>query len=352
MNSDDTVEIGAAAMHHIRTHATVVIEDDNPDRVRGMVHSNRLARTLLSEGPEAPLAPLVREPLIMPETKPLDDLLADMQRQRTSLAVIADEFGRTAGIITVEDIIEEIVGEIVDETDPVLSSVRRLVNGDWFVRVTSRSATSRTRASASGRSERLHLDRRLRLRPPGAAAEARGPDPRERLRDSGRVGAREPRRGCSHPPRSRPHRPEAPRPRGASVCSVLPSVSISSLIRVRQTATLRGPAHMWCARFSESQLETLKALIRAQGEVGPDLEEALEALELARWEDLPDAELPWREVSDRAAVQGISEADVIWDMSGRKKEPRAARIKARKPGRATASAAASRRKLRAPQPYS
>jgi CBS domain containing-hemolysin-like protein len=70
----------------------------------------------------------------MPETKPLDDLLADLRSQRASLSVIVDEFGRTAGIVTIEDIIEEIVGEIVDETDPLLSAVRQLVNGDWFVR--------------------------------------------------------------------------------------------------------------------------------------------------------------------------------------------------------------------------
>jgi CBS domain containing-hemolysin-like protein len=134
VNSDDTVEVGLRRCITSGHTRLVVIEDDNPDRVRGVVHSNRLAQTLMGEGPEAPLAPLVREPLIMPETKPLDDLLADMQRQRTSLAVIVDEFGRTAGIVTIEDIIEEIVGEIVDETDPMLSSIRRLVNGDWFVR--------------------------------------------------------------------------------------------------------------------------------------------------------------------------------------------------------------------------
>jgi CBS domain containing-hemolysin-like protein len=112
----------------------LVIEDDNPDRVRGVVHSNRLAQALMADGPDVPIEPFVRDALIMPETKPLDDLLTDMRRQRASLAVIADEFGRTAGIVTVEDIIEEIVGEIVDETDPVLSSIRQLVNGDWFVR--------------------------------------------------------------------------------------------------------------------------------------------------------------------------------------------------------------------------
>jgi CBS domain containing-hemolysin-like protein len=134
VNSTDTVEIALRRCVSSGHTRLLVIEDDNPDRVRGVVHANRLAQTLMSDGPGAPIAPLVREPLIMPETKPLDDLLADMQRQRSSLAVIVDEFGRTAGIITVEDIIEEIVGEIVDETDPVLSSIRRLVNGDWFVR--------------------------------------------------------------------------------------------------------------------------------------------------------------------------------------------------------------------------
>ena len=77
---------------------------------------------------------------------------------------------------------------------------------------------------------------------------------------------------------------------------------------------------MWCARFTESQLETLKELIRIQGEVGADLEGALEALELARWDDLPEAELPWKLVAEQAELQGISEADVIWDIAGRKEE--------------------------------
>jgi hypothetical protein len=84
---------------------------------------------------------------------------------------------------------------------------------------------------------------------------------------------------------------------------------------------------MWCARFTEKQLETLKELIRIQGEVGADLEGALEALELARWDDLPEAELPWRDITDQAQLQGISEADVIWDLAGRKKEDAAPRIK-------------------------
>ncbi|HKG03715.1 MAG TPA: hemolysin family protein [Conexibacter sp.] len=112
----------------------VVTEDENTDRIKGLVHANSLARVLMQDGPDASIAGLVRDAPIVPETKPLDDLLADLQRQRSSLAVVVDEYGRTAGVVTVEDIIEEVVGEIDDETDPTAGGVRRLPNGDWFVR--------------------------------------------------------------------------------------------------------------------------------------------------------------------------------------------------------------------------
>jgi len=112
----------------------VVIEDDNPDRVKGIVHNNSLARLYMSEGPEASIESVIRDALIVPETRPLDDLLHDLQVQRTSLAVVVDEYGRTVGIVTVEDILEEVVGEIEDETDPRAADLRQLSNGDWFVR--------------------------------------------------------------------------------------------------------------------------------------------------------------------------------------------------------------------------
>jgi CBS domain containing-hemolysin-like protein len=112
----------------------LVVEDENPDRVRGIVHVNSLARKLLAEGPEASLEPLIKDAPIIPETKPLDDLLAELQRQRLTMAVVVDEYGRVAGIVTVEDIMEEVVGEIEDETDPAGGAIRKLANGDWFVR--------------------------------------------------------------------------------------------------------------------------------------------------------------------------------------------------------------------------
>lgn len=75
---------------------------------------------------------------------------------------------------------------------------------------------------------------------------------------------------------------------------------------------------MWVVRLSDKQLEVLRALLRSEENLGPALQGALEALDLARWDDLPEAELPWEEVETIARRQGISVADVIWDLAGKR----------------------------------
>jgi CBS domain containing-hemolysin-like protein len=134
VDASDTVETALRRCISSGHTRLVVIEDENPDRVRGIIHNNSLARLYMNAGPDASIDPAIREVAIFPETKPLDDLLAELQRQRSSICVVSDEYGRTVGIVTVEDILEEVVGEIEDETDPRSASVRRLADGDWYVR--------------------------------------------------------------------------------------------------------------------------------------------------------------------------------------------------------------------------
>ena len=76
---------------------------------------------------------------------------------------------------------------------------------------------------------------------------------------------------------------------------------------------------MWVVKLTDKQLEVLRAVLRAEEHLGPALRGALESLDLARWDELPEAELPWEEIEISARRQGISEADVIWDLAGKPK---------------------------------
>lgn len=89
----------------------------NGDGVRGVVHLSQLARGFLERGEDAPLRELASAPMYVPETQHVDELLRHLQARHASLAVVLDEYGDFAGIVTVEDVLEEIVGEIDDERD-------------------------------------------------------------------------------------------------------------------------------------------------------------------------------------------------------------------------------------------
>ena len=120
----------AIRMIHQRGFSRIPIYRERETNVSGVV----AAMDLLSRGAEASrLAELARQPYFVPETKRIDDLLREMQRHRIHMAIVVDEYGGSTGIVTLEDIVEEIVGEIQDEHDRTPASVERLPDGSYLV---------------------------------------------------------------------------------------------------------------------------------------------------------------------------------------------------------------------------
>jgi CBS domain containing-hemolysin-like protein len=91
---------------------------DSLDEIIGVVHAKDILKTL-REKPTTPVGSIVRPPLMVPGTREVEDVLADMKRLKTHMAIVLDEYGGTAGLVTMEDLLEEIVGPIFDEHDRV-----------------------------------------------------------------------------------------------------------------------------------------------------------------------------------------------------------------------------------------
>lgn len=98
-------------------HSRIPIYQETIDNVVGVAYDRDLLRYLREGGQAASLRELCREPMFVPESKKVDELLRDFQRRKVHMAIVIDEYGGTAGIVTIEDILEEIVGDIKDEYD-------------------------------------------------------------------------------------------------------------------------------------------------------------------------------------------------------------------------------------------
>ncbi len=113
-------------------HRRLPVYEDDLDSITGLVRIRDLARAV-ADTPEVPVSELVRDVLVVPETRRLIDVLRDLQRVRRSLAVVIDEFGGTAGIVTVEDVVAELVGEIGEEDIAPIPEIRQSGPGRWIV---------------------------------------------------------------------------------------------------------------------------------------------------------------------------------------------------------------------------
>ena len=109
---------------------------ESADDVVGVAYLKDLVRRSQDGKEDAKVEEFVRTPAFVPDSKPVDELLREMQKEQTHMAVVVDEYGGTAGIVTIEDILEEIVGEIADEYDKEVPAVEQV--DDATVRVTAR----------------------------------------------------------------------------------------------------------------------------------------------------------------------------------------------------------------------
>lgn len=134
----DTTRSLAENLRLARTtpHTRIPLVDGNLDQVVGVIHLKELLWALHEEGETLDLRRLARPPFLVPEMRLIQDLLLDFQRQKQHLALVVNEHGGVDGLVTLEDILEELVGEIQDEFDREVINLRRTRGGGWLAQGT------------------------------------------------------------------------------------------------------------------------------------------------------------------------------------------------------------------------
>lgn len=134
----DAVAEDASPREIVRTitsngHSRIPVYRDSIDHIVGMLYAKDLLPFVIGSTRSLPIKALVREPYYVPETKRIDQLLTELRRNRVHVAIVVDEYGGTAGLVTIEDILEEIVGEIDDEHDAPTVMIEQISDDEVIV---------------------------------------------------------------------------------------------------------------------------------------------------------------------------------------------------------------------------
>ena len=132
LKSDESID---KAMDIIgeRQFSKIPIYKDTIDNIKGILYAKDIIPYLMGSRPNVNLQTLARQPFFVPETKPIDDLMEEFKLRKTSIAIVVDEWGGTEGLVTLEDVVEEVMGEIRDPYDQEESNAIRQSDGSFIV---------------------------------------------------------------------------------------------------------------------------------------------------------------------------------------------------------------------------
>ena len=132
LRSDENIDTAMDTIAE-RQFSKIPIYKDSIDNIKGILYAKDIIPYLMGSRPNINLQTLAREPFFIPETKPIDDLMKEFKSRKTSIAIVVDEWGGTEGLVTLEDVVEEVVGEIRDPYDQEESDVLKQPDGSFIV---------------------------------------------------------------------------------------------------------------------------------------------------------------------------------------------------------------------------
>ena len=116
-----------------KRHTRIPVYEKSKDNIVGIVHIKDLVKHMQGKNKNNSISKIMYKPYFVPEVKKISDLLRQFQKRKEHMAIVVDEHGSITGLVTLEDVLEEIVGEIMDETDIIAQNIKKIGKNVWIV---------------------------------------------------------------------------------------------------------------------------------------------------------------------------------------------------------------------------